>query len=145
MEPERLEIVKELKKLGYEKFEPYIYKYCYLSAEYKKISLDWNGVFAEYYRVQAERIIENIKLYPEVFIDLSPDLLMTMRDCDFNRDLLKYTAEVEKIEKKINYDYTCGRCKSAGVTITRMLLRSLDEGKSSVFQCVKCDNKWVEN
>lgn len=143
MEPERIKVLSRL--AGYENFEPVIFKYCYHAAEKKGIELDWNGLFANYYLFQAERIIKNIELFPKFFQTVEAEHIMDYKDSDINPELQKYNINVESKQRAINLDYTCGKCKNIGVYIEKKQLRSLDEGKTTVFTCAKCYNTWREN
>ncbi len=145
MEPKRIFIKEELAKLGYPEYEKYIFKHSYLEAEKKRIELDWNGLFLNWYYAQAFRIINNIKKFPEVFMSLNPEELMELKDTDINEELQKYQHNIKKKQKAINMDYTCQKCKNQGVYIEKKQLRSLDEGKTSIFTCVKCQFNWREN
>lgn len=140
------EIIKtKLKSLGYEHFEPFIFEHCYYTAEKKGIELDWNKLFANWYQVQCDRIIKNIELFPEFFKKAEPEKIMQYKDVDFNPEYSKYIVSVTSKQRAINLDFTCGKCKNIGVYVEKKQLRSLDEGKTSVFTCAKCYNVWREN
>ena len=61
-DPEREKIKKELSVYKLEHLEPYILKYAYITAEQKKIPLDWNGLFTVWYFSLARRLLRNIEL-----------------------------------------------------------------------------------
>ena len=138
MEPERIKIKEELKKLGYEHFEEEIFVFCYYDAIKRQINLDWDSNFANWYIVQSMRIIENIKLFPEFFKNINSENLMEYRDVDINDKLKKYIVTTEERKFKINYEHVCGKCKNVGVYVDKVQKRSLDEGTTSYYTCSKC-------
>lgn len=145
MQPERVDIINRLKLLNYEHLEKYIFEYCYHEAIRREIILDWNGIFSDWYYINSERIITNLKLFPEKFSSINPCDIMKIKDHEFNEDFNKYKVKVIVHERIINTDYTCHKCKNIGVYIEKKQKRSLDEGKTNVFECSNCKYTWCEN
>ena len=153
--PEREKIKKELSVYKLEHLEPYILKYAYITAEQKKIPLDWNGLFTVWYFSLARRLLRNIELNPGFFEKYADPMgtyndLMYRKDIEMsqNENLIEYHKSLKDLtlrQKTACYDYTCGKCKQNGVYIEKKQIRSLDEGKTSVFTCIHCFHIWREN
>ncbi len=145
MQEERILMKNILDEVGYGDLETHIFKYCYDEAIKREIILDWDGLFKDWYFINVHRIVSNIKLFPEVFKNLKYEEIMQKKDSDFNVEYKKYNIEVKRRQREINTDYTCKKCKNIGVYVDKIQKRSLDEGKTNVFECSKCHYTWYEN
>lgn len=126
-----------------EKFEKQIFTDCYKYSMNNGLSLDWLNQcgIKQYYIVQCERVRVNLEMFPEL---KNRDNII-ISDMEMNPAIRKYDTKATYVEKVYSKDHKCGRCNEMKISISKIQIRSADEGHTVVYTCGACGWKRHEN
>ena len=75
-------------------------------------------------------IIKPAEIFPEYWSDI------------MNKRKLQEDFLYSKRPESYSTLYTCGRCKNKKVSYYELQTRSADEGMTTFYRCIECNNKW---
>lgn len=133
-----------------------IYNYSLEEASIKNITKRWDNVyFRIIYMTRLKSILTNItknESFRKSIInkDISFEQLSRISHQEINSSrwdaIIKEKIERDKakyeVQKKINSEFTCFKCKSNNCSYYQLQTRSADEPMTTFVSCMDCANRW---